>query len=291
MGITHGAKGISFWAFCGHPYYENTEGWTQAYGQEVWQGYRQIGEELFGEEGMASALIYPSVTLDIMGERGVVSASNSHIHHIYKQTHNGQRYLIALNAADSTQSTVFTIEGLAAGTPIQVLFEDREITAGDGSLSDSFSALERHVYVLESAATRGGSQKVASPPTSAPGQTITYTVVVQDLAAPLTATVHLTDVVPTGLTYVSDTLTATAGIVSDTLAPTLRWTGTLTPTPVVTVTYAVTASATTAQVITNTAVIAAPGYQSVTRTATVQINRWSLYLPLVLRDLSPVSED
>jgi len=116
-----------------------------------------------------------------------------------------------------------------------------------------------------------GPQKTASPDTAVHGQTITYTIVVQNLTAPLTATVYLTDTVPAGLSYLPGTLTATEGTANEDDAPTLRWSGILTPTPAVTVTYAVAVSATTHQVITNTAVIAAPGYQTLTRTATVTV--------------------
>lgn len=128
------------------------------------------------------------------------------------------------------------------------------------------------------------SQKTASPGQAVFGQTITYTVAIQDLAAPLTATIYLTDVVPAGLSYVSGTLTATAGTVTATTAPTLHWSGVLTPTPVVTLTYAVTVSTTASQSISNSAVIAASGYQPITCTATVLANGQSVYLPLVLKE-------
>ena len=127
-----------------------------------------------------------------------------------------------------------------------------------------------------------GSQKTASPDTVVHGQTITYTVVVRDTGAPLTTTVYLTDEVPSGLAYVSGTITATAGTVNDDNAPTLRWSGTLTPTPAVTVTYAVTVSAAAPQTITNSAIIAAPGYPPITRTATVTVE-----LPSDYPDLTP----
>jgi uncharacterized repeat protein (TIGR01451 family) len=148
-----------------------------------------------------------------------------------------------------------------------------------------------------------GSQMTASTEIAFPGDTVTYTVVVQDLDAPLTATVYLTNALPTGLSYVPGTLTATTGIVDDgnptlfgldALAPatasavnapadtTLRWSGVLTPTPVVTVTYAVTVSAAARQTITNTAIIAAPGYAPITSTATVVV-----MLPSDWPDLAP----
>jgi len=128
----------------------------------------------------------------------------------------------------------------------------------------------------------GGALKTASTELAVYGDTITYTIVVRDTGAPLTATVYLTDDVPAGLSYVPDTLTTTAGAVNDDDAPTLRWSGVLTPTPAVTVTYAVTVSAAARQTITNTAVIAAPGYAPITRTAAVVVS-----LPSDWPDLFP----
>jgi uncharacterized repeat protein (TIGR01451 family) len=128
------------------------------------------------------------------------------------------------------------------------------------------------------------SQKTASPEQSVHGQTISYTITIRDLAAPLTATIHLTDVVPPGLSYASGTLTATTGTVTDTTAPTLHWSGVLTPTPVVTLTYAVTVSTTASGFISNNAVIAAPGYQPITCTTTVLVNGQYIHLPLVQKE-------
>lgn len=134
----------------------------------------------------------------------------------------------------------------------------------------------------------GTSQKTPSQETATLGQAITYTIAIQNLAAPLTATVHLSDDVPPGLAYVPGSLSATSGDSSDAQAPLLRWSGVLTPTPVVTVTYAVTVThgdsgtAVFPQRITNTARIAAPGYQALTRTATITVVR-----PSDFPDLTP----
>jgi uncharacterized repeat protein (TIGR01451 family) len=128
----------------------------------------------------------------------------------------------------------------------------------------------------------GTSQKTASAQTARFGDVITYTVVVRDLSAPLTATVYLTDALPSGVTYVPGTLSATAGITGAN-PPTLTWTGTLSPATVVTVTYAVTVSTSDPQVIANNAAITVPGYETITRTATVRANWLSVYLPLVTR--------
>jgi len=127
-------------------------------------------------------------------------------------------------------------------------------------------------------------QKAASIVTPVYGQTVTYTIVAQRFTAHPTATVALTDEVPAGLSYVSGTLSATSGAWDDSAVTTLHWTGVLSSTPAVTVTYAVTVSAPASQIITNTATIAVPGAQPLTCTATVCANCYTLYLPLALRD-------
>jgi uncharacterized repeat protein (TIGR01451 family) len=115
------------------------------------------------------------------------------------------------------------------------------------------------------------SNKQASVAVAALGDTVEYTIRVENASGPLTHTVFLADEVPSGLVYVPGSLAATSGAVDDALAPALHWSGTLTPTPVVTVTYAVTVDTPVAQAVTNTAVIIAPDQGTITRTATVTI--------------------
>jgi len=131
------------------------------------------------------------------------------------------------------------------------------------------------------------SYKAVSSPCADHGERITYTVTISNATGPLTRTVFLTDTVQDGLAYVPGTLTATVGTINDGDAPTLRWSGTLTPMPAVTVAYAVTVSTTETRLITNTATIVVPGYESVTSTATIIVNAYTIYLPLVLKEYAP----
>jgi len=136
------------------------------------------------------------------------------------------------------------------------------------------------------------SYKAVSPPCTDYGERITYTVAIRNDTGPLASTVLFSDTIQDGLSYVPGTLAATSGMVNDTAAPILHWSGVLSPTPAVTITYAATVTYITSgtatlilpRTITNTAVIEAPGYQAITRTATVRIHWQSLYLPLVMRD-------
>jgi uncharacterized repeat protein (TIGR01451 family) len=127
------------------------------------------------------------------------------------------------------------------------------------------------------------STKQASTPAAGIGDTVEYTIRVENSGGPISHTVYLTDVVPGGLVYVSGTLTATAGIPDDSAAPVLHWSGALIPSPVVTVTYAVAVSGTASRLITNTATIAVPGHQTIERTAEVLVNGYRFYLPVVMK--------
>jgi hypothetical protein len=63
----------------------------------------------------------------------------------------------------------------------------------------------------------------------------------------------VTDTLPAGLAYVSGSLEATGGTVTETGAPTLTWSGVLSPMTAVTITYVAQVSATDAQRIVNRA--------------------------------------
>lgn len=127
------------------------------------------------------------------------------------------------------------------------------------------------------------SGKTASQSTVILSDTVTYTLQIISAGGPITNTLQLTDTIPAGLSYISGTLTATSGTVDDSAAPTLTWTGVLTPTPTVTVTYAVIVTAGMPTGITNTMVITTPGYDPIERSATVIANGEQLYLPLIVR--------
>jgi len=129
----------------------------------------------------------------------------------------------------------------------------------------------------------GELRKTTSAGAPANGQTVTYTISIRDLPT----TVQMSDEVPSSLNYISGSLTATMGTVTDTDAPILQWSGVLSPTPAVTITYATTVNTAAIQVITNTAFVAAQGYQTISSTATIIANGYPIYLPLVLKENTP----
>ena|GEM_PF-1594787 len=131
------------------------------------------------------------------------------------------------------------------------------------------------------------STKAASTLAPRSGQRVTYTITLRNSRGPLTHTVCLTDTLPVGLSYIPGTLTATLGTPSEQATPTLRWSGVLSNTPVVTITYATTVivPASTIRVIKNTVTISAEPIGVFTRTATVIANGQAMYLPLTLKGM------
>ncbi|MFZ6028748.1 MAG: hypothetical protein ACOYYS_13615 [Chloroflexota bacterium] len=126
------------------------------------------------------------------------------------------------------------------------------------------------------------SSKSASQPAVSFGDTVTYTVRIESPST-ITNTVWLTDTIPAGLSYVPGSLTASSGAADDSQAPTLRWTGVLTPTPTVLVTYAVTVTTESAEFLTNAAVLQIEGHPAITRAVTIIANGYQVFLPQVAR--------
>jgi uncharacterized repeat protein (TIGR01451 family) len=132
----------------------------------------------------------------------------------------------------------------------------------------------------------GESRKSASAVIAVPAQVVTYTVTIQNLAAPITATLSMTDTIPSGLSYLGGSLEATSGVWDDSQQPALTWTGELNSTPLVTITYAVTVTAGSPELIVNTATITADGYEVIKRSHTLAVNPFIIYLPLLPRGKS-----
>jgi len=127
------------------------------------------------------------------------------------------------------------------------------------------------------------SRKTVSSSSAGVGDRLDYTVVIRNGPGPIASTILLTDTIPAGLDYVPGSLTVTSGVSDTSQLPSLYWTGVLSPTPAVTLTYAVTVTESGPNALVNTAVIALPGEQSVPCSATVIINGSAVYLPLTIK--------
>jgi uncharacterized repeat protein (TIGR01451 family) len=136
------------------------------------------------------------------------------------------------------------------------------------------------------------SYKRVYPSQAEHGERVTYTVGIVNADGPLAQMIYFTDTLPDGLTYVPGSLSATRGTYSDAAAPTLTWSGLLSPTPAVTLTYAAVITyfgqdtAILPRAVVNNAEIASPASPLFRRTATLQANwqYWKrMYLPLALK--------
>jgi uncharacterized repeat protein (TIGR01451 family) len=125
------------------------------------------------------------------------------------------------------------------------------------------------------------STKQASQASLTTGQAITYTIVLRNTGALLTDTLHLTDTLPIGLAYVSGTFTSTNGTIAAGAAPTLRWSGTLSATPVVTLTYRALITETLSRAIINAAQVNAGMAGQFQLNAAIIVNGRAVFLPLI----------
>jgi hypothetical protein len=155
QAITHGARGMFYWQ--GHASHQlwAAPNWPQSWTEKIWAGYRQVGNELFGPQGIGGALLPPSTTIDINGEKGAISTNQNDLSYIFKQKSKGDRLLISVRPRNDKSGLVrFNVPGLESGDQIPVLFERRSIIADQGYFTDRFNALDRHVYLIPASKVR-----------------------------------------------------------------------------------------------------------------------------------------
>jgi len=129
----------------------------------------------------------------------------------------------------------------------------------------------------------GLTRKFATPLVAQQGETAAFTIHVVSSVS-VTYPIRLTDTVPAGLSYVSGTLAATLGSVTDT-SGVLRWSGVLSNPSHVDVTYVVSVTTGAVCVISNTVVIDTVVNGLMTRTGYIYANWSSVFLPLIVKSL------
>jgi uncharacterized repeat protein (TIGR01451 family) len=117
------------------------------------------------------------------------------------------------------------------------------------------------------------------------GETITYSITIDNSDGSFINTIRVTDTVPTGLRYVPGSLTATAGAPDHSAAPMLRWSGIVPAAAVITIRYAATITETKPGLIQNVATInTGPRTGIFARSAAIVVNAFGLYLPIILKE-------
>jgi uncharacterized repeat protein (TIGR01451 family) len=139
------------------------------------------------------------------------------------------------------------------------------ITYSD-SYTPSTTADDTDVVTIEVASDLERSQKLVGDPTPDAGESVEYTLIVSNTSLANTISFTVSDVLPVGLAYL-DHYTPTTGTVT-TGANALLWTGEVSPTDEVTLTFraTITDTAYAGQVIRNTAIISGGG---------IRLERWA----------------
>jgi len=145
--------------------------------------------------------------------------------------------------------------------------------------------IQKLVATIETddAADLSSSTKIANTTTPRFNDVFTYSIHLQNSGDPLTDTITVTDVIPAGLSYIPNSVTATLGTPTYSNGA-IHWSGVLSDTSDAIITYAVKVTTKETQVIPNVATIDATPIGVYTRTATIIANGYSVYLPLTLKD-------
>jgi len=117
------------------------------------------------------------------------------------------------------------------------------------------------------------SRKMVSSPSADQGEVVTYTLWLTNTGGIPDQPVVLTDTIPSGLAYIAGSLTSNQGLVDDSGAPTLIWTGNLSESPVMSVTYRVQVAGLVTGSLVNRAVLATSGIPPLTLAASLSIPR------------------
>jgi hypothetical protein len=142
VAIAHGADGVFFVVQGDGEFLDLSEIAGPAAGVR-----RVAGDLLSGDVPLARALLPPSVTIDRMGEKGVVTCDDPNIHHVTQKDRDGFWYLIAVNASPERRASVrFACRSFPGGATAVVQREERVIGMVPGALVDSFDGYARHVY-------------------------------------------------------------------------------------------------------------------------------------------------
>lgn len=127
------------------------------------------------------------------------------------------------------------------------------------------------------------SSKIISTSNALVGETVTYTIHLVRTGATLADQLHLTDVVPAGMSYVSGSLHASVGTVDASQAPTLKWTGSMLNMSQVDIWYSANVTRATSDGIQNMAILDAGSSGQFTLSAMLIVNGKSEFLPIIKR--------
>jgi len=138
MAILRGATAIGYFTHAWKPAFTEFN-CTEAMQAELKRLNGQITR-------LAPAILAPPAAAKVSMDIGQGLAA-----HVKATRHDGAVYVFAqsLERQGPPRKATISLAGLAKGTKIEVIDESRTVTAGDGTLTDSFAALQEHIYRIE----------------------------------------------------------------------------------------------------------------------------------------------
>ncbi len=192
------------------------------------------------------------------------------------------------STSGSAPSTVITASSVNDGVYDWIVPNDLStnvLVRVSSTLSDTISDTSDATFTIAGPHTFTDSFKTVSRRDLEGGERITYTILLYDSVS---ATLTFTDAIPVPLSYVTDTASikpAGKGTVQFPTGAYLSWSGVVTGTAPVTITFQADVPVTTTTMwITNRALVSRNGAAPLELTATSVLNGFNVYLPVVLKD-------
>jgi hypothetical protein len=104
-------------------------------------------EQVFSElKGLNNAIFGSKIDALVTAPAGIATMSRF-------DPGTGSAYILSANSSTQNVQGNFAVQGLTAGQPVTVLYENRVLTSNAGSFSDAFAGVSRHVYSIHSSTT------------------------------------------------------------------------------------------------------------------------------------------
>jgi hypothetical protein len=132
LALVNGAKGIIYWPYNGMYYFITDY-------PEHWADMKRIAGEL---RDLTPVLLTPTVEKKLSAD-----SKNAGIQMMLKK-YKGSWYAFAVNGLTTGTKATFKLSGVAKGSKLDVLFENRSLASDEGSWTDEFKPLEVHVYKI-----------------------------------------------------------------------------------------------------------------------------------------------
>lgn len=133
MAIINGATGIGYFPHAWKPTYSQCR-----IPPENQDEMRRVNQQI--------TRLAPVILADPLEGIRCESAGDRPVSYAGRMGPDGRRYVFAVNLSRSARDATFTVPGLEAGKPVEVVDENRTLDAKAGSFTDHFDELAVHLY-------------------------------------------------------------------------------------------------------------------------------------------------